>query len=670
MKKVLYSFVLILLISASALLAESKRMVLIEEVTSGNCGTCAYLNVAFNDFIRTHQDVLIPAIYHSGNGAAEFVYDQDPSFLSSRIWGVYVSGTLGTPAAWSNGTKLSDLTAINGEYYKYKDDVSPYSIYVFESRNGSSIDVTVIVKTDVDIVNKSLIVESIEDNVKVSPKASNGESLFPWVVRGMFPGPSPTQAYKLNMTAGQTKSFNLKVNIPTYCTATNFYMIAFIQDLAASNKAVLQAAKTGDSKLAVPQIAYTDQQVLFDNVKDATTQTFNITNSGLAKLNIQSISIMNDNNQMFQITGTKPTFMLPGDSYDIPIKFSPVENGTSTASLVIVTDSKTDATLNIPITGIASGVVPKPAIIVDLSTVDFSSQSGKTIQTLKINNNGKADLTVNTLTISGENVFKLETTAPFTLKPAESKDVNISFNPIDNKAYSANLIIASNANNTPSLSVPLKGTGSGIIKSPSISCDFAKLDFGTCTTSKLVTLKISNTGSGDMSVTNFTFTPDDGVFSTTVKTFPFTIKANTVFNLLVQFTPKGNATYSAQMSIESNASNNPSYKVDLTAIGSGLKKVEDDTANNTEQQPTFTITPNPTSGLTHIDINGLNNNALDDLGIYDVSGNKVGNIKVCGCIRNTFNADYDCSDLITGTYYIIAKSGQKKFSSVLSVARK
>ena len=180
---------------------------LVEEVTSANCGTCAMENGDFYNYLSSNTDKALAVVYHSGNGLPEPMYDANPDLLNERIWGVYVSGTLGTPAAWANGTKI-DLGNISSEVAKYSGQSSPYSIYVMESRKGSIDTLTVVIKSD-DAVsgNKCLFCAVIETPLTYAHAGSNGETNFPYVARAMYPSPNPQQGFQLSMQAGDIKTY-------------------------------------------------------------------------------------------------------------------------------------------------------------------------------------------------------------------------------------------------------------------------------------------------------------------------------------------------------------------------------------------------------------------------------------------------------------------------------
>jgi hypothetical protein len=155
--------------------------------------------------------------------------------------------------------------------------------------------------------------------------------------------------------------------------------------------------------------------------------------------------------------------------------------------------------------------------------------------------------------------------------PAGSQQViTVTFAPQEMTAYSNNLVIVSDATNSPTV-LALTGTGAA----PVISTTNL-LDFGIAPTLKKATnaiLTIKNIGTAELTITNMNFVtpvatnvhekagakhkpeppPVFGVASNTTITIP----ANNDGTVTVSFTPLAKQSYSSVLQIWSDATNNP-----------------------------------------------------------------------------------------------------------------
>lgn len=154
-------------------------------------------------------------------------------------------------------------------------------------------------------------------------------------------------------------------------------------------------------------------------------------------------------------------------------------------------------------------IVPEPDepdISVNPTSHDYGSvtvDSSKS-QTFVVKNEGTADLEVSKTTRTGANKdqFNIESGgAPFTLKPGESHDIVISFNPSSDGSKNAVLEIESNdpAPDEANLLVFLTGTGV-TAQVPDIAVEPDQHDYGEVVVenSKSQTFVVQNEGTGDL----------------------------------------------------------------------------------------------------------------------------------------------------------------------------
>ncbi len=169
-----------------------------------------------------------------------------------------------------------------------------------------------------------------------------------------------------------------------------------------------------------------------------------------------------------------------------------------------------------------------PGISINPLSLNFSSVElpGSSSQAVIVSNIGNADLSVNSITISGLNAEAFaQTSNCLRLAPNASCTVTVTFSPTSLGAKSATLNISSNDPNTPTVNIPLAGTGIDTIP-PSVSMTISD-NILWPPNHKMVDVLIGgfavDTGSGVDSVV-ITVTDKYGVYNMTVPGFGSTIQ--------------------------------------------------------------------------------------------------------------------------------------------------
>ena len=161
--------------------------------------------------------------------------------------------------------------------------------------------------------------------------------------------------------------------------------------------------------------------------------------------------------------------------------------------------------LKVQITGVQ--ILPsEPDIAVSAEELDFGNlEVGKELDLpLIVTNEGKADLDVSATNLTGADADQWEVTneaAPFTLKPGESQEVIVCFNPTSSGTKNGTLEILSNDPDEDPVKVTLKGTGE-VVDAPDIAAaptkvDFRQVDVGS---SKDKTFVLKNDGTTDLKI--------------------------------------------------------------------------------------------------------------------------------------------------------------------------
>jgi hypothetical protein len=145
---------------------------------------------------------------------------------------------------------------------------------------------------------------------------------------------------------------------------------------------------------------------------------------------------------------------------------------------------------------IQSESLPLPKISVSATSIDFGSVNvgNSSSQNLTITNVGAAGLVIRQMTIGGVNspdfTIQNNTCSGTTLPPSGDCAVQIVFAPLSTGSKSATLSIASNDPNTPTQTVALSGTSSGVsVSSTGSSCFISLVARGSGLEKHLDTLR-------------------------------------------------------------------------------------------------------------------------------------------------------------------------------------
>lgn len=219
-----------------------------------------------------------------------------------------------------------------------------------------------------------------------------------------------------------------------------------------------------------PQIALSATAIDFEEVIVGTTatKTFDISNTGDEDLVITELYVDRDFDpeQVFNIVNppTLPLTIKPNQKYTVTVSFTPKEEAVSyTTSVVIKSNAKNspDELVSLDGIGVAGNV---PLISSSKTEVDFGTavtQNSK-VADVDITNTGLADLEISNIQIvNNPGVFSIMNMPqlPVQLGPGETLTLSILFTPTEAKTYNAILRITSNANNEPTLNIPLTGIG-------------------------------------------------------------------------------------------------------------------------------------------------------------------------------------------------------------------
>jgi hypothetical protein len=342
----------------------------------------------------------------------------------------------------------------------------------------------------------------------------------------------------------------------------------------------------------VPGVTLAPTNVAFGNQKVGTTSTttdVTITNSGLAQLNITSITLTGVDAGQYTIgaptSGTAcplgASNLAAGANCKVGVAFAPTSAGLKNANVSVADDaSGSPQTVPLSGTGTVPGVTFAP-VNVPFGNQRVGTTSAKTDVT--ITNSGLAQLNLNSIALIGTDTSQFALGAPTSGTPCPllapsnlaagaNCRVGVTFAPTTSGAKSASLSFTDDAAASPQL-VTLSGTGTV----PVAGLAPANIPFGNqtiATSSATTDVTLTNTGLAQLNLTSITLTGTD--------TTQFTLGAPTsgtacplgASNLAaganckvgVKFSPTTTGAKSASVSFADDAVGSP-QTVPLTGMG-------------------------------------------------------------------------------------------------------
>jgi len=257
------------------------------------------------------------------------------------------------------------------------------------------------------------------------------------------------------------------------------------------------------------------------------------------------------------------------------VSFSPKANGTRGGNIAVTASasmwtpgntghrrswrgrtSNTNATLNVPVSGIGNKATPTSTDIGQLSApagLNFGTlTSGGASQSkpLVVTNTGTASVTINQASASGSGFTLSAPNLPLTVTAGGSANFSVTFSPGSAGAANGNVAIQSDASNG-SLNVALTATVDGGGKLTATN----PLAFGTISVGKTMSKPATITNSGGTTVTLNQATVSGNGFSVPPLSTPLTLAPNQSASLNVSCAPKSAGALSGTLNVSSNAGN-------------------------------------------------------------------------------------------------------------------
>jgi len=240
--------VLALVFFSGCAIAQSQRIVLVEEFTGEDCGPCAGINPTFNKMLNDNIAKAVSIKYQSivNPGNTNVLYTQTKAEVNIRD--SYYS-TTSIPIAVVDG----NFKKANAGQIKTVDidtrygDNSAFNLAVEHqfSVNGDSVFINVDIEATDNFAaggnsTFKLRVALVEKEIELASPALNGERKFYNVMRKMYPNAAGTSLAQ-SWPIGQMQTITFKAKLPSYIyDKSEIQVVAFLQD--DNSKEVQQAA--------------------------------------------------------------------------------------------------------------------------------------------------------------------------------------------------------------------------------------------------------------------------------------------------------------------------------------------------------------------------------------------------------------------------------------------
>ncbi|ETX06029.1 MAG: hypothetical protein ETSY2_19530, partial [Candidatus Entotheonella gemina] len=289
-----------------------------------------------------------------------------------------------------------------------------------------------------------------------------------------------------------------------------------IESNAAEGLVIVALSGSGETA-PTPRLVVEPEAIAFGEVilNGSQTQELTLRNEGSAALTVDTIVLTSGGDVGFAIIdGPSESFeIVPGGEFVVEVTLTPADEGELAGNVQITSDSEEGSPTDVPLSGVG---VAQPTALIEVEPtdeVDFGNVELEQTRsvTMTITNSGDAELTLTLVSVpeGAEVGFALEggPIEEVDLAPGESREVTVTFTPVDEALVTGLFRVESNAANEPVVERPLRGTGTPV-PMPVVTVTPEQVDFGSVDVGEQATaeIDIENTGDADLTVEDILIT--------------------------------------------------------------------------------------------------------------------------------------------------------------------
>jgi len=296
-----------------------------------------------------------------------------------------------------------------------------------------------------------------------------------------------------------------------------------------------------------PTINRSPERILFDtlNIGSSKDTTIIVNNFGNSNLIINNMYLDGAFASDFVLDNYNyPITILPGGSFNIKVKFKPIEPGLRYARLVILNNDPTNSEVSTILIGNAR-VLNQPAIGLSIQSIDFGKIliNTKKDTIITISSVGTEKLIIDSINILGSfsNYYTITHNAlPIELEAGKFTEIKLSFSPTltdTTKIYLAEIRIKCNDPKRQTTILPI--TGGGYIETGTITYRPQKIVFDSIPLFgfKDTSIIIENTGITKKVVDSINLIGEDKSHFLVLTSFPFSIEPKSKKEIYIRFNP-------------------------------------------------------------------------------------------------------------------------------------
>lgn len=427
-----------------------------------------------------------------------------------------------------------------------------------------------------------------------------------------------------------------------------------------------------------PVIAFDRSKANFDLIsfgKDSIIE-LSVLNLGNKDMNVSDLEITDDAAGVYSIIDKPNAFILtPNQSKIVKVKFSPTERTIFTAHLKVISDAFNSKAGLLKLSGECFKAEPMIAAMPDSIYTGIVLNDEEKTLAVQIRNFGELPLKISEISFASNTIDLFsKTDLKFTIGDSilvSGAKLNIDFDFIpqvdQDMSLTGNIIIKSNAYNSPDLIIPIvinaqtrKAYAEVVTENNKIVFPDTELN---CPCEQDVTVKSIGTKPLEISKIEVMF-DKQGIF--TIKDYnpPYSIDTSSERKFPVIFTPNDEMYFSKILNIYSNDYETP--KMQISLAGNGIKPsfVVDNLAYGVKMD----IYPHPIVAKATIKLyleNTLTQNA--DIALYDLIGNKIQTLNIPYKVAGEYEYQWDCSQIKSGAYFLIINVDGKYFQKSIII---
>ena len=377
--------------------------------------------------------------------------------------------------------------------------------------------------------------------------------------------------------------------------------------------AIVHLAGCGVTYNTVP-LTVNPGSLSFGTVPVGQTQSQAITLQNMG-LNSVTLSGMQVADPAFAISPAQTTTTIPaGGTASLKVTFTPTAVKTYSSQVVVTSGGQNT---NISVSGTGQQSTPQApsgsaALQLSATALQFGNVpiGGDAQQSLTMTSSGTAPLKISSLSAQGGAFYAQSPALPVTLQPGQALTLPVKFGPKASGGETGQLVIASNAAATPSVTVNLIGNGAApappppATETPVLTLSSTAVNFGSVAVGSHGSNSVTLTSSGTAAVVLQSVAVSGTGFSAGQLHLPLTLAPGQQIALPLSFAPSSGGAQQGQVTLTDNATGSPST-INLTGTGTTTASLAvptdvdfGDVTVGSEGSKTITLVSNGTGPVT------------------------------------------------------------------------